>query len=120
MRSDFRIETQTVGRASTLTLSGELDLLSSPILEQELGHVLASDAELVVVDLRQLAFMDSTGLHVVVAAQQRLQESGRRLALIRGGVQVQRLFELTGLGEILTIVNSPDELVEVDQAPGNP
>jgi anti-sigma B factor antagonist len=120
MQSDFRVETQTVGRTSTLTLTGELDLLSSPILEQELQRALDAGAELVVVDLRQLAFMDSTGLHVVVAAQQRLHEAGRRLVLIRGGVQVQRLFELTGLGQVLAMVDSPDELLEVDRAPGSP
>jgi anti-anti-sigma factor len=119
MPSDFRVETQTTGRTATLTLSGELDLLSSPMLEQELERALDSGAELVVVDLRQLAFMDSTGLHVVIAAQQRLHEAGRRFALVRGGVQVQRLFELTGLGQILTIVGSPDELLEVDQARGS-
>jgi anti-sigma B factor antagonist len=117
MQSDFRVESQGMGRAIVLALSGDLDLLSSPILEQELVRAVDSGAELVVLDLRQLAFMDSTGLHVVLAAQQRLHDVGRRFALVRGGVQVQRLLELTGLGEILTIADSPDQLLEVDQAP---
>ena len=120
MQSDFLVDTQTSGRATMLTLSGELDLLSAPALERALERLSESDAELIIVDLRGLEFMDSTGLHLLVQAQQNAHASGRRLALIKGGEQVQRLFELTGVTENLTIVESADELLEVDQAPGAP
>ena len=79
-----------------------------------------SGAELIIVDLRGLEFMDSTGLHRLVAAQQRMLQAGRRFGLVRGGEQVQRLFDLTGLAELLTMADTPDELLEVDQAPGAP
>ena len=117
MQSDFLVDTHATGRAITLTVSGELDLLSSPVLERALDRVHESNAELVIVDLRGLEFMDSTGLHKLVAAQQRAVQSGRRFALVRGGEQVQRLLDLTGVLEQLTIVDSPDELLEVDSAP---
>ena len=112
MKSDFAVYTHTAGRATTLALTGELDLLSSPALEQELDAVTESEAELIIVDLRELEFMDSTGLHVLVHAQQRMQDLGRSLALIRGGEAVQRLFDLTGVSDGLTIVDSPDDLFE--------
>lgn len=112
MENNFLVETHRTGRTTTMALSGELDLVSSPELEQALNQALGSDAELLAVDLRRLEFMDSTGLHLLVQAQQRAQETGRRLALIRGGEQVQRLFDLTGIAEILTIVDSPQELLE--------
>lgn len=112
MEKNFLVETNRNGRTTTMTLSGELDLVSSPELEHALNHALDSDAELVAVDLRRLEFMDSTGLHLLVQAQQRAQETGRRLVLIRGSEQVQRLFDLTGVAEILTIVDSPQELFE--------
>ncbi len=118
MQSNFLVDTQTTGRAVTLTLSGELDLVSSPILEQALNRADESDADLIVVDLRKVEFMDSTGLHLLMGAQQRAQESGRRFALIRGGEQVQRLFDLSGTAEMLAIIDSPEDLFEVDQAPG--
>jgi anti-sigma B factor antagonist len=120
MQNDFHVDTQARGRVVTLTLSGELDLVSSPLLEEALEHTRALDAELIIVDLRRLEFMDSTGLHRLVAAQQRAVQSGRRFGLVRGGEQVQRLFDLTGIGEMLTMVDSPDELLEVDQTPGAP
>ena len=93
-----------------LTLFGELDLASSPALEQELQR---ADAGLVIVDLRPLEFIDSTGLSVFVRASRRAHEAGRELAVISGraGGQVQRLFGLTGLHERLRVVDTPGELL---------
>ena len=119
MQSNFLVDTHTTGRAATLTLSGELDLVSSPVLERALAPVLDSDAELIIVDLRGLDFMDSTGLHVLVQAHQHLHDAGRRLALVRARDHVQRLFDLTGLSETMTIVDSPDDVLEIDGAPGS-
>jgi anti-sigma B factor antagonist len=118
MQSDFVVDTQTTGAAVTLTLTGELDLLSSPTLDHALRSAIESGAELVVIDLRPLEFMDSTGLHVLVQGQQRAHDSGRRFALIRGNEQVQRLLNLTGIADVLTMADSLDEFFEADQAPG--
>jgi len=115
MPSDFLVDSRADGRATTLTVSGQLDLLSSPALERALSD---TDADLIIVDLRGLEFMDSSGLHVLVQTHQRMHEAGRRLALVRASPNVQRLFDLTGLSEALTIVDSPDQALEVDQAPG--
>ena len=111
MQGDFRVETHTTGRAATVTVSGELDLVSSPTLEEALERVGGTDVDLVLLDLRGLDFMDSTGLHLLIKAQQRLQERGRQFAVIRGGVQVERLLSLTGVAELLKIVDSPEELL---------
>jgi anti-sigma B factor antagonist len=119
MQSDFLVDTHTAGRTIVLTLSGDLDLVSSPALQQAFDRI-PDDCELIVVDLRGLEFMDSTGLHILYQAQQDAQRSGRRFAVVRGGDQVQRLLNLTGVGETLTIVDSPEQLLEVDQAPGAP
>lgn len=90
-------------------VTGELDLATSPGLEEELEKLAASGAELVVVDLRQLEFMDSTGLSVLVRAHQQATERGRRFAVVRGPQQVQRLLILTGVADRLTLVDSPEE-----------
>ncbi len=93
-----------------ISVSGELDLASSPALEEELGRVAASGTELVIVDLRELEFMDSTGLSVLVKAHQRAEEQGKRFGLVNGSQQVQRLLSLTGVAERLTLVDAPEEL----------
>jgi anti-sigma B factor antagonist len=90
-----------------ISVSGELDLASSPALEEELERVAKSDATVIVVDLAELEFMDSTGLSVLVRAHQRAQDSGRRLGLVNGSQQVQRLLALTGVADRLTLADAP-------------
>jgi anti-sigma B factor antagonist len=120
MQSDFAVVPTHTGRAVTLALSGELDLVSSPSLIGAISDLAGTSPELIIVDLRGLVFMDSTGLHALIRAQQEVQDAGQRFALIRGPDQVQRLFDLTGVADALTIVDSPERLLEVDQAPGAP
>ena len=86
-----------------LTISGELDLAAASSLEEELDRALASGAGVIVVDLKSLEFIDSTGLSVLVRAHQRAQESGLELGLVNPGAQVERLLSLTGLAERLTL-----------------
>ena len=111
VQSHFRLEVRNEGQATVIAVSGELDLASSPALQEELDRVGASDAQLLIIDLRDLDFMDSTGLSVLVRAHQRIEEQGRQLAMVRGPQQVQRLLSLTGVAERLTLVDSPEELL---------
>lgn len=94
-----------------MAVTGELDLASAPALEQELDKALSGYAGPVVVDLRELEFIDSTGLSVLVKAHQRAQEADRDFGLVKGGPQVQRLLSLTGLEDRLTVAETPDELL---------
>ena len=111
MQSHFRLEVRAQGRATVIAVSGELDLASSPALQEELDRVAASDSQLLIIDLRELDFMDSTGLSVLVRAHQRAEEQGRQLAMVKGPQQVQRLLSLTGVGDRLTLVDAPEELL---------
>ena len=112
MQSHFRVEVRNADATTVISVSGELDLASSPALEDELERVAQSDAQLVVVDLRGLEFMDSTGLSVLVRAHQRAEENGRRLGLVNGSQQVQRLLTLTGVADRLTLTDLPEELLD--------
>lgn len=111
MQTDFRVEMRTEGQATVAAVTGELDLASSPELEQRLEQFYASDSELLVIDLRGLEFMDSTGLSVIVSAHQKLIDAGRRLIIVRGPQQVQRLLDLTGVAERLELVDTPDDVL---------
>ena len=108
MQSQFRLETTNKGDASVIRVIGELDLATSPALEQELDRVDGDSVSLVVVDLAELDFMDSTGLSVLVRAQQRAEENGRRLGLVNSSQQVQRLLTLTGVKERLVLEQVPE------------
>jgi anti-sigma B factor antagonist len=111
VQSHFRVEVRNADATTVISVSGELDLASSPALEEELERVAQSDAQVVVVDLRNLEFMDSTGLSVLVRAHQRAEEHGRRLGLVNGSQQVQRLLTLTGVADRLMLTDVPEELL---------
>jgi anti-anti-sigma factor len=77
-----------------MRLEGELDVASAPELTHELCQA-QSGALLVVLDLRDLAFMDSAGVHVVVDATATARRHGRRLVLVRAPALVHAVFERT-------------------------
>lgn len=112
MQSNFRVEVRQENGAPFLSVHGELDLASSPALEEELARIADGAPGLVIIDLRELEFMDSTGLSVLIRAQHRAQETGHRLAIVNGSRQVRRLLSLTGVADRLTIVEDPQELSE--------
>jgi anti-anti-sigma factor len=90
-----------------LELTGELDISSAPVLEEALGRIEAGQPSLLLVDLRGLEFMDSTGLRTLVSANQRARTQERRLAIVRGPEQVDRIFSVTRLDERFEIVDDP-------------
>ena len=110
LERDFLVEAQTDARGTVVSVSGELDVASSQLLERELAKL--DEAPLVVVDLRGLTFIDSTGLGVLVRAHQVAQEQGRRFGLVRGNGQVSRLLSLTGLDEELLVGDTADQLMD--------
>jgi anti-sigma B factor antagonist len=114
VQSHFRLEVRREGQATVIAVTGELDLASSPALQEELDRVAASDADMLIIDLRELDFMDSTGLSVLVRAHQRAEEQGRQLAMVKGPQQVQRLLSLTGVADRLKLVDSPEDLLKED------
>jgi anti-anti-sigma factor len=116
VNSEFSVEEHNQGSAWILAVTGELDLRTSPELEERLTRVWAAGAELVILDLRQIEFMDSSGLRVLLGAHQRAQESGRRFALVRGADQVERVLTLTGVRDLLTVVDEPEELLAGDSS----
>jgi anti-anti-sigma factor len=79
--------------ACWVQVTGELDIETSPQLERTLRE---PSSHLVVLDLRELAFMDSSGVHTIVNASARARQLGRRLVLLRGPPRVDRVFALTG------------------------
>lgn len=112
MQSDLEVRFRADERVAVITLTGELDIASSESLEHELAA--AREAPLVVVDLRGLTFIDSTGLGVLVRAHQQAKEQGRRLALVRGEGQVERLLSLTGLADELLLADTPEALLDAE------
>jgi anti-anti-sigma factor len=108
--ANLALETSMAGRVAVIALDGELDLAGAAALEQELSRLEADSPDAVVLDLRNVEFMDSSGLRVIVVASQRAQDRGRRLALVPGSEQVMRVFDITRMRERLDFVTAPEEV----------
>jgi anti-anti-sigma factor len=103
--SPFGVTIEQRDDAVHLKLSGELDISTAQLLEDDLHRVEAERPELIVLDLRDLAFMDSTGLRLLIMADARAKGEGRRLAIGRGNEMIQRVLHLTRLDERLEVVD---------------
>ena len=104
----FRTLTKESGPRVEIAIQGELDLATSPQLEAEFERIGRLDGvELVIVDLRELAFLDSTGLEAIVKFDARSRASGAELVVVRGPRAVERLFAVMQLDTKLRIVDDP-------------
>jgi anti-anti-sigma factor len=88
---------------------GELDLATAPEVEERVLAAVRSGDRQVVLDLRQLTFMDSTGVRTIVAAHKAAEETGTDLRVIRPSPDnpVSRVIEISGIDEALGLVDEP-------------
>ena len=107
--SRFGLQTTAIGPVALVTLRGELDLLATAELEPELERV-RRELDVVALDLRALTFLDSAGLRTILLARDRLDSEDRRLVLVRGPRDVQRVFEITRMTERLEFVDAPEHV----------
>ena len=100
-------EASDAGPVSAVAASGELDLATVPELQRALGTA-HPDRGPVVLDLRELDFMDCAGAHLLVDSDRRLRKTGRSLLLVvvdRG--PIDRLLALLGLSHHLLVLKQP-------------
>ena len=101
---EFQIETRRFADTTLLVLEGELDVASSPLLLAELSRIGDDDTRLVI-DLRGVAFIDSSGLRALLTGHGAAEAAGREFALVRGPRQIDRLLRVTRVAEQLTLLD---------------
>jgi RND superfamily putative drug exporter len=100
------VVSRTDGRV-TIDVAGELDLATVHQLDGALAEVRAADAHTVVLDLRDLEFMDSTGIGALLRAQKQLRAEGRHLVLVKSSN--------TPIAQILAVTGADSEIEVVSQ-----
>jgi anti-anti-sigma factor len=88
--------------AGWVRVAGALDIATAPELARTLREP-ALQTHLVVLDLRDLAFLDCSGVHAIVAASIHARRSGHRLVLLHGSPRINRMFTLTGTSDDVEI-----------------
>lgn len=89
-------------------LDGELDLATAYAFDRRMLAVELRRPELILVDLRGLTMLDSTGLGRLISAHRRARRGGWRLVLVRGGRIVQRILQTTRVDELIEVTSDPD------------
>lgn len=107
----FEVESEERDGRLHLVLSGELDLSTAPKLEPVVLAQIAAGRH-VVLDLRGLGFMDSSGVRILIEAQNAAAAGAARLTVVRPGsaTTVGQVIEVSGIEPVLELVADPDEL----------
>jgi len=108
-----QVEVNAHASSTNVLISGEIDLSTAGMVEQRIAAALEhSPSSRLVVDLRELAFMDSTGLGLLVTLHRDAANKGYQLIVVRPPRDVYRPIEIAGLGEALDFVDDPVEATE--------
>jgi anti-sigma B factor antagonist len=113
----FRVVVRTERDVVRVCPLGEVDLDTVGQIREQLEHAAASGARHVVLDLRGVTFLDSTGLRLVLEADAASRGQRWEFGLIGGPADVQRVFDLTGARARLPFVTA-SELAVLLTAPG--
>jgi anti-anti-sigma factor len=108
---EFHIATRHGPDRLILELDGELDMVSCGLLDEALAGVDLDGSGAIVLDLRGVRFLDSTGLKAIFRVRGVVHGRGQKFAVTRGSAQVQRLLSLTGLDQHLDTIDSPDAVL---------
>lgn len=88
---------------SILNVSGEIDAYTAPQLKESFASIIEKENKEIIVDLEKVTYMDSTGLGVFIGALKSAKEKNSQLKLINIQDRVYRLFQITGLDDIMDL-----------------
>jgi anti-sigma B factor antagonist len=100
---------ELLANGAVITLSGELDAFDAPELRRTFETVRESEPPLVVLDLTDVAFLDSTVLGAIVGLLRRTREAGGELRTVLPETTARRIFEITNLVAALDVAPSREE-----------
>jgi anti-anti-sigma factor len=103
----FEIRTELSADTARLGVVGELDIATAPMLEYEVRSMLARAPARLIIDLRELTFIDSSGLRLFILLSERAAEEGWTLGLIRTSEEALPVFQISGADSRLPFIDEP-------------
>jgi anti-anti-sigma factor len=103
----LRVAVSQQGTTTTIHPEGEFDLTAKETMDAAVRQALQRRPEKVVLDLSRVSFIDSSGIHVVIELAKRSARQNAYLVIIPGAPQVQRVFEICHLTEVLPFIDQP-------------
>jgi anti-sigma B factor antagonist len=105
---DITVHKASEGNA-VVAVGGEIDVYTSPSLQERLVDVLKDGSSSIVLDLSDVTFLDSTGLGVLITALKRCRSAGGDLELVTAQPNVLKVLEITGLNEVFQVRGSVED-----------
>ena len=115
---ELKIDSVRDGKAGILTLTGEVDIYTSPQLKEALRAGIEDGATILIVDLARVTFIDSAALGVLVGAAKRVRPKNGRLDIVCTDENICRLFEITGLDHVFGIYRTREEALRTAASTG--
>ena len=106
---DFKVQVHRRPGATVVAPAGEIDVATVDEVRARLKEAEAAGGA-VVLDLREVSFMDTSGLQLVFEQQRWAAQTTGRFAVVRGSPGLQRLFEIAGFGDRLLLVDDPADV----------
>jgi anti-sigma B factor antagonist len=113
MTFDFSLtEEQPSSGTHVIAVAGEVDIFTAPELKRAIGGAIDAGARELAVDLTETRFVDSTALGVLIGAVKRLRPLEGHLVIVNVEPSTAKTFEITGLDQVFTIVETRDDALE--------
>jgi len=106
---DITVDTRTIGDWTVVDVEGEVDVFTAPKLRERIIGLLGDERQQLVINLERVAFMDSTGLGVLVGGLKRVKEHEGTLALAGAQGTVLRVLNVTGLNAVFPMFDSVEQ-----------
>jgi anti-sigma B factor antagonist len=100
---ELKIGTRQDNGRTVMAVAGEIDVYTAPTLREQLSQLVADGHYHLVLDLEEVAFLDSTGLGVLVGGLKRVRAHEGSLALVCSQERILKVFRITGLTKVFPI-----------------
>lgn len=99
----MQIKTDVSNNKLVITLSGRLDTITSPQLEEEIRHISLDEIEIIILDIKELEYISSAGLRLILKIHKKMSAKGGVLKLINVNEMISEVFYMTGMSDFLDI-----------------
>jgi anti-sigma B factor antagonist len=103
---DLSLSTRAEGGRTVVEVAGEIDVYTAPKLREQLADLVDAGRNDIVVDMRGVEFLDSTGLGVLVGGLKRIRQNDGSMQLVCTQERILKIFRITGLTKVFPIHDS--------------
>jgi len=109
---ELDIRTKHDGDVCTISLDGEIDVYTAPVLKEELVNAIQGGCTHLILDLEKVGFIDSSGLGVLVSALRRAREKDGTVRVVCTRENILKIFRITGLDKVFPIFSDVAQAAE--------